>query len=80
MPNPESAVVEEAQSSACHASEPNATTDSSAQSTSFPETEVQSAESVPISDEPIVNGTEVSSSVIEISLDQPPTETSTGIS
>ncbi|XP_062281402.1 MICOS complex subunit MIC27 [Scomber scombrus] len=68
VPNPESAVVEEAQSAACHASEPSSTTDDSAQSTV-------------LSDEPIVNGTEEGSSVTltEISPDQPPTETNTDL-
>ncbi|XP_053179511.1 MICOS complex subunit MIC27 [Scomber japonicus] len=81
VPNPESAVVEEAQSAACHASEPSSTTDDSAQSTVLSETEVQSVESVPVSDEPIVNGTEEVSSVTltEISPDQPPTETNTDL-
>ncbi|XP_070769572.1 MICOS complex subunit MIC27 [Enoplosus armatus] len=70
VPNPESAVVEEA-------SEP--ITDSSVQS-AIPETEVESAESVPVSDEPIVAViTEEASSVTltEISPDQTPTETNT---
>lgn len=66
MPNPESAVVEEA-------SEPSST---------IPETEVESAEFVPVSDEPAVAViTEEASSVTlkEISPDQTPTETTTGI-
>ncbi|XP_037636661.1 MICOS complex subunit MIC27 isoform X6 [Sebastes umbrosus] len=73
VPNPESAVVEEA-------SEPSATTDSSAQSSSIPETEVESAESVPATDEPVdAVITEEASSVTlaEISPDQTLTETNT---
>ncbi|XP_028445202.1 MICOS complex subunit MIC27 isoform X2 [Perca flavescens] len=64
VPNPESAVVEEA-------SEPSST---------IPETEVESAEFVPVSDEPAVAViTEKASSVTlkEISPDQTPTETTT---
>ncbi|XP_035861195.1 MICOS complex subunit MIC27 isoform X2 [Sander lucioperca] len=64
VPNPESAVVEEA-------SEPSST---------IPETEVESAEFVPVSDEPAVAViTEEASSVTlkEISPDQTPTETTT---
>lgn len=66
VPNPESAVVEEA-------SEP-----SSVQSATIPETEVELALSVPVSDEHIVTViTEEASSVTltEISPDQTPTET-----
>ncbi|XP_074504106.1 MICOS complex subunit MIC27 isoform X2 [Sebastes fasciatus] len=73
VPNPESAVVEEA-------SEPSATTDSSAQSSTIPETEVESAESVPATDEPVdAVITEEASSVTlaEISPDQTLTETNT---
>lgn len=75
MPNPESAVVEEA-------SEASSPTDSSVQSSTIPETKVESAESVPVSDEPIVAViTEEASSVTltEISPEQSPTETETGI-
>ncbi|XP_051276555.1 MICOS complex subunit MIC27 [Dicentrarchus labrax] len=66
--NPESSVVEEASEA------------SSAQSSTIPETEVESAESVPVSDEPIVAVVtkELSSvTLAEISPDQTPTETST---
>lgn len=70
MPNPESAVVEEA-------SEP-----SSVQSATIPETEVELALSVPVSDEHIVTViTEEASSVTltDKSPDQTPTETIAGI-
>lgn len=65
MPNPESAAVEEP---------------SSAKSSTIPETEVESAESAPISDEPAVITEEASSvTLAETSPDQTPTETNTGI-
>ncbi|KAI3351952.1 hypothetical protein L3Q82_020776 [Scortum barcoo] len=69
VPNPESAVVEEA-------SEPS----SSVQSDTIPEKEVESAESVPVADEPIVAVvTEEASSITltDTSLDQTSTETNT---
>lgn len=75
MPNPESAVVEEA-------SEPSFSTDSSVHSATIPETEVESAESVPVSDEPVVAVvTEEASSITltDVSPDQTPTVTNTGI-
>ncbi len=75
MPNPESAVVEEA-------SVLSSSADSSVQSATIPETEVESAESVPVSDEPVVAVvTEEASSITltDISPDQTPTETNTGI-
>ncbi|XP_035525200.1 MICOS complex subunit MIC27 isoform X2 [Morone saxatilis] len=71
--NPESSVVEEA-------SEASSASHSSAQSSTIPETEVESVESVPVSDEPIVAVvTKEASSVTfaEISPDQTPTETNT---
>ncbi|XP_054453489.1 MICOS complex subunit MIC27 isoform X2 [Anoplopoma fimbria] len=72
QPQP-AAVVEEA-------SEPSTTDDSSAQNSAIPETEVESAESVPVSDEPVVAViTEEASSVklTEINPDQTPTGTVT---
>lgn len=70
MPNPEFAVVKEALES------------SSAQSTTIPEPELESAECVPFSDEHVVAViAEEASSVThtDVSLDQAPTETNTGI-
>lgn len=72
MPNPESAVAEEA-SEAC------TTTGSPAQSSTNPETEVVSAEFVPFSDEPVVTvvAEEASSAaLVEISPAQTPADTS----
>lgn len=69
MPNPEAAVAEA-----------RSTTGSSAQSSAIPETEVVSAEFVPLSDEPVVSViSEEASSVTpaEISPVQTPTDTHT---
>lgn len=69
MPNPELTAVEEVISSPV-------------QSSTIPEIEVESAESVPVSDEPAVTVVpEEASSVTlaDISPDQTPTETNTGI-
>uniref|UniRef100_A0A3B4YLM6 MICOS complex subunit n=1 Tax=Seriola lalandi dorsalis TaxID=1841481 RepID=A0A3B4YLM6_SERLL len=79
---PKEPVAKEITASQPQASEPSSTTDSSSQSAMIPETEVESAESVPLSDEPIaaVITKEASSVTLsEISPDQAPTETNTGI-
>nr|XP_046262384.1 MICOS complex subunit MIC27 [Scatophagus argus] len=71
VPNPDFAVVEEVS---------EASFSSSAQSSTVPETEVESAEPVPVSDRPVVAFvSEGASSVTlaEISPDQTPTDTST---
>ncbi|XP_008283185.1 MICOS complex subunit MIC27 [Stegastes partitus] len=69
VPNPEPAVAEEA-------SDPSSPTETPAKSPTIPDIEVESAEAVPISEEPVVAvTTEEESSVI--SPDQAPTETST---
>ncbi|XP_034454007.1 MICOS complex subunit MIC27 [Hippoglossus hippoglossus] len=78
---PESATVSSPESAVVEALEVSSTTDSSSsQSATIPETEVESAESVPSSDEPIaaVITKEASSvTLTEISPDQAPTETNT---
>nr|XP_019941986.1 PREDICTED: MICOS complex subunit MIC27 [Paralichthys olivaceus] len=78
---PESATVSGPESAVVEASEVSSTTDtSSSQSATIPETEVESAESVPVSDEPIaaVITKETSSvTLTEISPVQAPTETNT---
>uniref|UniRef100_A0A3B4UDI4 MICOS complex subunit n=1 Tax=Seriola dumerili TaxID=41447 RepID=A0A3B4UDI4_SERDU len=79
---PKEPVAKEITASQKQVSEPRSTTDSSSQSATSPETEVESAESVPLSDEPIaaVITKEASSVTLsEISPDQAPTETNTGI-
>lgn len=73
MPNPETAVGEEA-------SEARSTTGSSAQSSTIPEKEVVSAESVPVSDEPVVAViSEEASSVTQAEISPAQTPTDTGI-
>ncbi|XP_022607403.1 MICOS complex subunit MIC27-like [Seriola dumerili] len=76
----QSSTVSNLESAVVEVSEPRSTTDSSSQSATSPETEVESAESVPLSDEPIaaVITKEASSVTLsEISPDQAPTETNT---
>ncbi|XP_069552951.1 MICOS complex subunit MIC27 [Brachyistius frenatus] len=73
VPNPDSAVAEEA-------SDPSSTTETSTKSSTISETEVESAESLPTSDEPIITvipEEESSVTLTETSPDQVPTETST---
>lgn len=76
VPNPETADVEEARSS-----EPGSTTDTSAKNTAISETDVESAESVAVSDEPIISviTEEASVTLTDLSAVQAPAETHTGI-
>lgn len=60
------------------ASEPSSTTDSSSQSATIPETEVESAESVPVSDETIAAVITKEASSVTLT-DQAPTESNTGV-
>lgn len=68
MPNPEAAAVKETSEASS----------SSAQSSTIPETEVELAESVSVSDEPVAAVTS-SVTLAEASPEQTPTETNTGI-
>ncbi|XP_071780018.2 MICOS complex subunit MIC27 [Centroberyx gerrardi] len=80
VPKPESPVVEEAPSVPCHAPDPSSTADSPAQTTTSSETEVESAEPVPVCDEtaaPVITEEPSSITQTQISPDQAPTETTT---
>ncbi|GLD72128.1 MICOS complex subunit MIC27-like protein, partial [Lates japonicus] len=72
----QSAAVSDQEPVVIEASEPSSTTNSSSQSATIPETEVESAESVPVSDEPIAAVITKEASSVTLT-DQAPTETNT---